>query len=181
MSEIVSEKERIAFWDELSKSESGFLKGKKLLIMSSGKQDAVIGSEAGTRLQKLGAEVLVGGSGDWFMHNGANGEYAYMKALDDVDAVIIVSPVQSPDDNGMVRAMRAVASKPLKYGDTSNLLPGQAMEVAVSGSSKVAVINPRRNSPSMSFLSEVGGGKHEVGVNNAGLQLLTGLKAIMTR
>jgi len=181
MVEIVNENERIAFWDELAKGEEGFLKGKKILVMSSGKQDAVVGSEAGSRLQKLGAEVMVGGSDDWFMHDGTTGEYAYVRALDDVDAVIMVSPIQNREDNGMIGSMIAVARKALEYEDEAQMLPGQIRQVKVSGASKVAVINPRRNSPSMNFLSNVGGGKHEIGANTAGTQLLAGLKTIMAR
>src|SRR5687768_11348840 len=128
MTELVSKTERTAFWGEAGGALKDGLKGKSILVMSSGTQDARIGEEAYTFLKKLGANVLVGGSNERFIFEDLTGVTAYLKAFDAVDAAVFIVPKfvegSLPQDDGMVDAMKVVATTPIGYVEEKGALGG---------------------------------------------------------
>lgn len=179
MSELATQMERIAFWGDATKQKDGSLTGATILIMSSGKADAVIGNEAAANLTRLGCNVLLGGSDVMFTSGGTTGEYAYLHAFDDADATVFINPTETPSDNGMIRSMKSVATKALKYADAPNAVVGGERKVESYGTDKIIVINPRHNSPPMAFVGRAKGGVYEMGALNAGSNFIASLATIV--
>jgi len=181
-SELINEAEQIAFWGGASPILAQKLKGKQVMVLCSG-SDEPVGERIKAELEKIGVKVVYGSTKQPLMAGG--GTTAYLSAFDKSELAVMIVPKYEEraenrkPDNGITEAMKSLCTRPIGFKDDPDALPGALRGEELLGSSKVAVINPRKGAPVMRFMSSSQGGVHEFGQLNAGANFANRVTALV--